>query len=227
MSLPEFRDAGLLELALTHASTGATASNERLEFLGDAALGLIIAQYLYENCPQLDEGELTERKARLVARVTLARAARAAQLEQHARLGKGMLGKGMQGQALPVSVQANLYEAVLGALLLDSGLEAARAFVLRTLEEDLRIELGDGQEVHPKQALQHWAQARGQGLPEYELLEERGEAHAKAFLMRVNLGGVSFPGAWGRNRREAESHAAREALLVLRSGDQQNGAAAW
>jgi len=220
MKLPEFRDPRLLELALTHASSDQGASNERLEFLGDAALGLIIAQCLYERCPELDEGALTERKARLVARTTLARAARSVGLEAEARLGKGM-----QRHTLPVSVQANLYEAVLGALLLDAGFEAARSFVLASLAEDLEIELSTGHEPHPKQALQHWAQARAQGLPAYELLEERGEDHAKAFLMRAVLAGERFPSAWGRTHREAESHAAREALLVLRSREPRDGAA--
>jgi ribonuclease-3 len=212
MSALHFRDAALLELARTHASTNSERNNERLELLGDAALALIVVQQLYERCPGLDEGELSERKARLVSRITLARAARMAGLEDHAQLGNGM-----QRHALPVSVQANLYEALLGALLLDQGFEAARAFVLETLAEDLELEQGAGAESHPKQTLQQWAQARALGLPQYALLEERGAAHAKAFRVCARIQGEEFPAGWGRTLREAESRAAHEALLVLRA----------
>ena len=127
-----FRSSELLELALTHSSTGLERDNERLEFLGDAVLDLIVAEELFRSDAELDEGLLTELKAWVVSRRTLAEAARRLDLEGAARVGSGL-----QGRALPRRVLANLYEAVLGAVYLDGGYEAARAFTLETLAEEL------------------------------------------------------------------------------------------
>jgi len=207
----EFRDPALLELALTHSSTGAAADNERLEFLGDAALDLIVAEELFRAHPDLAEGDLTELKSHVVSRPTLARAARTLELEPAARLGQGL-----RRRALPASVLANLYEALLGAVYLDGGLEAARAFTRATLEEALSRARARRGSANPKQELQQRAQQLSQELPRYQLLESRGEAHARAFLIQAELRGERFPPAWGRTRKEAESWAAHEALLVLR-----------
>jgi ribonuclease-3 len=207
----EFRDPALLELALTHSSTGASADNERLEFLGDAALDLVVAEELFRAHPDLAEGDLTELKSHVVSRPTLARAARALELEPAARLGHGQ-----RRRALPASVLANLYEALLGAVYLDGGLEAARAFTRATLEEALLRARARRGSANPKQELQQRAQQLSQELPRYHLLESRGEAHARAFLIQAELRGERFPPAWGRTRKEAESWAAHEALLVLR-----------
>jgi len=207
----EFRDPALLELALTHSSTGAAADNERLEFLGDAALDLVVAEELFRAHPDLAEGDLTELKSHVVSRPTLARAARALELEPAAHLGLGL-----RRRALPASVLANLYEALLGAVYLDGGLEAARAFTRATLEEALLRARARRGSANPKQELQQRAQQLSQELPRYQLLESRGEAHARAFLIQAELRGESFPPAWGRTRKEAESWAAHEALLVLR-----------
>jgi ribonuclease-3 len=205
-----FRDKNLLAQALTHASVHAEHDNERLEFLGDATLNLLVTEVLYARVPALSEGVMTEIKAAVVSRRTLAESARELELEARATIGKGL-----QGRALPVSVLANLYEGVLGAIYLDGGLEPAREFVARTLSRaiaDAERELG---QANPKQRLQHLAQARWATLPSYELVETRGDAHARAFLMRVRLGERVFPSAWGRTRKEAESWAAHEALLLL------------
>ena len=206
-----FRDPALLELALTHSSTGARADNERLEFLGDAALDLIVAEELFRAHPDLAEGDLTELKAHVVSRPTLARAARALELEPAAHIGQGL-----RRRALPTSVLANLYEALLGAVYLDGGLDAARAFAQATLSEPLERVRGKRGSANPKQELQHRAQQRTNELPVYHLLESRGEAHARAFLVCAELHSERFPPAWGRTRKEAESWAAHEALLVLR-----------
>jgi ribonuclease-3 len=206
-----FRDLALLELALTHSSTGAAADNERLEFLGDATLDLIVAEELFRAHPDLSEGDLTELKSHVVSRPALARAARALELEPAARIGLGL-----RRRALPASVLANLYEALLGAVYLDAGLEAARAFARTTLEEPLARALSRRGSANPKQELQQRAQQLSQELPRYQLLESRGEAHARAFLICAELRGERFPPAWGRTRKEAESWAAHEALLVLR-----------
>jgi len=210
----EFRDPALLELALTHASAHGSRDNERLEFLGDAALDLIVAEELFRGHEDLAEGQLTELKASVVARKVLAQAA--VRLDLGAR---AVVGPGMRGRVLPVSVLANLYEAVLGAVYLDGGHEAARAFALATLPEPLARVHRRVSAANPKQELQHLAQARWNEIPTYELLDERGRAHARAFLAAACLGERRFPPAWGRTRKEAERWAAHEALLVLAEED--------
>lgn len=210
----DFQDLGLRELALTHASLGSERNNERLEFLGDATLDLIVAEELFHHHPDLAEGTLTEMKAEVVSRKTLALVGRRLELGDVARVGRGM-----QGRVLPGSVLANLYEAVLGAIYLDGGYEAAREFALRTLREPLDRVREQRQRPSPKQELQHLCQARWTTLPEYELVERRGRAHVRAFLVAVRIGERSFPPAWGRTRKEAESWAAHEALIVLADED--------
>jgi len=205
-----FRHPELLELALTHASTDGSANNERLEFLGDAALDLIVADELFHCLNDLPEGELTELKASVVSRRTLAEAAHGLGLEARARVGGGM-----RERSLPKSVLANLYEAVLGAVYLDGGFPAARAFALETLRpflDSVRERVGSR---NPKQDLQHICQARWGGPPHYVQLDQRGQAHARAFLVAARIGTRRFPSAWGRTVKEAERWAAHEALLVL------------
>lgn len=207
----EFRDPALLQLALTHASMTAERDNERLEFLGDAALDLIVAEELFRRHEQMSEGDLTQAKSAIVSRKTLALAATALGLQARAQLGGGM-----SGRSVPSSVLANLYEAVLGAVYLDGGYEAAKAFALQTLRGPLDALPDDKTDGNPKQDLQHIAQSRWGTLPAYELLETRGTAHARAFLMRARIGETAFPSAWGRTRKEAERWAAHEALVALR-----------
>lgn len=209
-----FRDAALLELALTHASVSSAHDNERLEFLGDAALDLIVADELFRAHADLSEGPLTELKASVVSRKTLAQAA--TQLDLGSR---AVVGPGMRGRALPLSVLANLYEAVLGAVYLDGGYAAAREFALATLSDALARVHRRVPAANPKQALQQLAQARWAEVPNYELLAERGSAHARAFLVAAELQGRRFPSAWGRTLKEAERWAAHEALLVLNGED--------
>lgn len=214
MTIPhDFSDPALLEVALTHASTGASQDNERMEFLGDAALDLVVAEELYRAHPDLAEGELTERKAWVVSRRSLAEAARRLELDEAARVGRGL-----DRRTLSRSVMANLYEAVLGAVYLDAGLEAVVPFVRTTLAQELaevHDRRGSRPAASPKQLFQELCQRDAGALPRYELLETRGEAHAKAFLVCARLGERSFPPAWGRNRKEAEHWAAQEALYAL------------
>ena len=205
-----FHDAELLRLALTHSSLGAQRDNERLEFLGDAALDLIVAEELFRRHPDFAEGELTELKASIVSRKTLAEAAREMELDLAVRLGAGL-----QQRALPRSVLANIYEAVLGAVYLDAGLDATRAFVLSTLKKPLAGVPEGSHQRNPKQTFQHLCQRALGGLPIYVELDSRGEAHMRAFLVAAEIGGRRFPSAWGRTRKEAETWAAYEALLVL------------
>jgi len=205
-----FEDPALFELALTHASTGAPENNERLEFLGDAVLDLIVAEELFRSRPDHAEGAMTELKAWIVSRAVLADAAHTLGLDGMARLGHGM-----RNRALPRSVLANLYEAVLGAVYMDAGLEAARHFARETLERPLgRILAADGA-PNPKQTLQRHGQLMTGVPPNYAVLRERGHAHSKAFEVAAEIDGRRFPSAWGRTLKEAEKWAAHEALLVL------------
>jgi ribonuclease-3 len=208
-ALHPFRDPALLELALRHASAG-PQHNERLEYLGDAALDLVVAEALYRRHGDLDEGLLSELKASVVSRPSLALAARRIGLPEAA-----VLGQGLTADALSRAVLANLLEAWLGAIYLDAGLEAVRSAVEQALSEPLGEAFGRGAVTNPKQTLQHLAQAQTGRPPEYELLRERGVAHARAFQVRAKLGPQVFPPAWGRTRKEAERWAAHEALLRL------------
>ncbi len=207
---PGFQDPALLELALTHSSTGRPEDNERLEFLGDAALDLIVAEELYRLHPDLAEGDLTELKAWVVSRRTLAAAAQKLELEPRARVGRGL-----DRRALSRSVLANLYEAVLGAVYLDAGLDAAARFALTTLAEPLQRVHEKREATVPKQIFQEHCQRLTGEPPRYEVVESRGKAHARAFLVRAVAGGETYPTAWGRTRKEAEHWAAQEALLTL------------
>jgi len=206
----DFRDPSLLELALTHASTGRQENNERLEFLGDAVLDVIVAEELFRSDPLRNEGEMTERKAWIVSREVLAGVAHALGLEDLAHFGHGM-----RDRQIPRSVLANLYEGYLGAVYLDGGLEAARTFALATLKDAFH-EVGQLEDArNPKQELQRRSQIETGEPPAYVLVEERGHAHAKAFLVAAEVGEQRFPSAWGRTRKEAERWAAQEALLLL------------
>ena len=214
-----FRDPSLLGLALTHASAGPGEDNERLEFLGDAVLALVVAEELYHVAPPLDEGAMTELKAWVVSRRVLASVARGLGLAERARVGAGL-----RARTATSSMLANLYEATLGAVFLDGGLEAARAFARDTLRGPLERVQELKSAPNEKQVLQRHSQTATGIPPEYVLLAERGHAHTKAFLIAAEIAGRRFPSAWGRTRKEAERWAAHEALLVL-AQEQAEGAA--
>lgn len=216
-----FADPELFAKALTHASTHFEHDNERLEFLGDAALDLIVAHELFARRPALSEGAMTEIKAVVVSRPTLSAAARELGLDRLARVGPGL-----RSRTLPASVLANLYEALLGAVYLDGGFEAARRAALATLGETIERATREWGSSNPKQRLQQLAQARWATLPSYEMLESFGSAHAKAFCMQASIGEARFPSAWGRTRKEAERWAAFEALLVLDAQEPQQNTGA-
>jgi len=205
----EFKDPKLLELALTHSSASSSGrDNERMEFLGDAALDLIVAEELYDRAPELPEGQMTELKAAVVSRASLAVVARDMGLDELASVGRGL-----ERRRLSRSVLANLYEAVFAAVYLDGGLEAAREFARETLGASLDGDPED--ERSPKQVLQEHVQKRDGLPPTYRMLEERGAMHARAFLVQAETDAESYPPAWGRTVKEAERWAAYEALLVL------------
>lgn len=210
----DFNDESLLDLAMTHSSTGKAQNNERLEFLGDTVLDLIVAEALYHGHPEMNEGALTEFKAEVVSRKTLAEAARQLGLDEGVRVGSGM-----RGRALPRSVLANIYEAILGAIYLDAGLEASRDYVHKTLAEPLSRPHHQESPHNPKQELQQLCQKLWGSPPAYKTVRQHGQSHARAFLVVAEAGGETYPSAWGRTLKEAERWAAYEALLVL-SGEE-------
>ena len=213
-----FNDVSLLEEALTHSSYinenpgFALASNERLEFLGDAVLGLVVAEKLYQDFPNFDEGEMTKLRAALVRRETLTHIAKDIGLGDHLYLGKGEEASG--GRHKPANLAAAL-EAVIAAIFLDQGSTAARDFILRLLDAELQKVVSQGPEVDYKSALQELTQTRQQQTPTYHVLEATGPDHSKTFTVEVRLGETVLGSGSGKSKKAAESEAARSALEQL------------
>ncbi len=212
-----FKDLDLLGLALTHASVAPTRllSNERLEFLGDAVLGMVVCNYLYDQHAELLEGEMTKIKSAVVSRTTCAAISTQLGICELIRLGKGM----PQPSRLPKSVAAAAFEAVIGAIHLDGGLEPARSFTLQHVCPYIEQALRDEHERNYKSMLQQIAQRFANTTPEYQVLDEKGPDHSKCFEVGVRIGGRTFPGAWGGSKKEAEQAAARLALIELNELD--------
>lgn len=204
-----FQRQDVLELALTHRSM-ASANNERLEFLGDALLGFVIAEALCERFPEADEGRLSRMRATLVKRESLARLARELRLGDYLRLGAGEVRTGGHTRD---SILADAFEAVLGAVYLDAGFEAARAVILARFAEPLAQMSMTRSGKDPKTRLQEWLQARRRPLPEYAVLATRGQDHAQIFTVACSLTDEECSTrAEGSSRRRAEQ-AAAEAML--------------
>jgi ribonuclease-3 len=207
-----FNDPHLLREALTHRSLGA-ANNERLEFLGDGVLNLVIAMRLYELRPEAREGDLSRMRARLVRGSTLTEVATSMDLGQAIKLGEGELKSGGFRRA---SILADAFEALLGAIFIDGGYEACREVVL-SLFDPLIDRLPDAEDLKdPKTRLQEWLQARGRALPQYVLVDEEGADHAKKFHVSCRLtdDGTEVEEC-GRSRRKAEQAAASRILELL------------
>lgn len=208
----EFRDATLLWHALTHRSFG-TPHNERLEFLGDALLGMIVAEYLFNRFPEADEGRLTRTRATLVNRESLAELARDLELGEHLRLGEGELKSGGWRRD---SILANALEALLGAIYLDGGMDACRDTVLRVLAPRLAAIDPTTSTKDAKTALQEYLQGRRLSLPEYTTMDITGPSHDQLFTVSCAVGVLPEPViASGPSRRKAEQAAARAALTAL------------
>lgn len=208
-----FKNPSLLQAALTHASSAAHRrdSNERLEFLGDAVLGLVVCQALYERLPDALEGEMTKIKSAVVSRRTCAKVAHAMRLTDGLMLGQGM----DHSDALPSSLAAGTLEAVIAAVYLDGGLEAARTFILAHMGEELDRAARSQHQFNYKSQLQQWAQREMNATPVYELLDEKGPDHAKCFEVAVTIAGRQFPSAWGPTKKDAEQKAASLALNTV------------
>ena len=204
-----FTEEGLVETALTHRSAG-SVNNERLEFLGDAILGAVIAEALFEQFPEGDEGQLSRLRARLVRRDSLAEIARGLRLGDYMELGPGELRSGGKQRG---SILADGLEAVLGAICLDGGYDAVRAVILHLFEAQLRgLSLASHQK-DPKTRLQELLQARGEPLPEYRITQVEGEQHDQTFTVACILAERNLSAtAVGSSRRKAEQAAAQRVL---------------
>ncbi len=207
-----FGDPDLLDKALTHRSAG-RYNYERLEFLGDAALGLVVAAELFERFPDYREGELSRLRASLVRKTTLAELARELELGEHVRLGSGELKSGGYRRD---SILADVLEAILGAVYLDGGFEAARTLVLRLYAERFETLPTAAELKDPKTRLQEFLQARQLELPEYNVIAVHGEPHAQTFDVECHIPALGQRvRASGRSRRKAEQQAAAAMLARL------------
>lgn len=211
-----FRDRSLLELALTHASIE-EEHNERLEFLGDAVLDLVVSALLFETYPDAREGRLTEWKSLLVSRATLSRLGERLGLDRWIRSG-GNLEK---RHSLPRSVYGNAVEALLGAVYQDcpseSVIPVCRTMVAHWLHHDLAALPENHARMQAKQTLQNWAQTERGSIPVFHLTDFHEHPETQAFQVSAEVGHRSFPPAWGASKKEAERRAAWEAVLELRA----------
>lgn len=208
-----FKDAALLDLALHHASTADTplSSNERLEFLGDAVLGIVVCDLVFRRYPALREGDMTKIKSRVVSREMCAVIAQRLGLDALLVLGKGMQG----GTALPASLAAAALEAVIGAVYLDGGMDVAAGFVRPLVSDLIDKAANSGHQQNFKSVLQQHAQQAFGQTPMYRTLDEQGPDHSKCFKICVDIGGRRFEGCWGQTKKKAEQEAALAALKEL------------
>ncbi|MCW8927128.1 MAG: ribonuclease III [Xanthomonadales bacterium] len=207
-----FNDPALLSLALSHRSVG-PHNNERLEFLGDSVLGFVVAGRLYELRPEVDEGDLSRLRTRVVRGTTLAELANKLKLGDHVRLGEGELKSGGHKRN---SILADTLEAIFGAIFLDGGFEEC-ARVVRHVCDPVINSLPDASELKdPKTRLQEWLQGQGHSRPEYVLVSETGPAHKKRFIVQcvAQTIGIAVNGE-GSSRQKAEQAAAADALVEI------------
>jgi len=209
----QFSNSEILARALTHSSVAHNRqdSNERMEFLGDAVLALVVCHELYDHCDELAEGEMTKVKSAVVSRSTCAVIANELGICDQLFLGKGM----SRQSELPVSVAAAVFESIIGAIYLDGGLEPARDFILRHIRPHIAEALANEHQQNYKSMLQQYAQRRLGLTPEYQLLDEKGPDHSKCFEVAVAFDGRHFPSSWGMTKKQAEQGAAYLALAEL------------
>jgi ribonuclease-3 len=217
-----FRDRGLLEHALTHRSrvhedaSGGVIDNESLEFLGDSILGFVIADMLFRNFPQHNEGQKSKLKASIVSASSLARLGERMNLGEYLILGRG---EEKTGGRQKHALIADGYEALIAAIYLDGGIEPVRAFIERQFESLIEEAKRTGAEAafteDYKSALQEWLQSHDRGLPSYRLVAEAGPAHRRRFDVEVLVNGQPVGRAEGRSKKEAAQAAAKAALALL------------
>lgn len=208
-----FNDLSYLRSALTHASSAdhRLASNERLEFLGDAILGAVVCELLYRKFPDSLEGELTRVKSVVVSRAVCAKISRKLGFQKFLILGKGM---GPQQQA-PSSILADLFESLVGAIYLDGGMDAAKQFIIRLIEPEIDDLVANHEDSNHKSLLQQLAQREFGATPTYLLLDEKGPDHSKCFKIAAQIADRRYPPAWGPNKKDAEQRAALNAISQI------------
>lgn len=214
-----FKDENLLRKALTHSSygnehnMGLTENNERLEFLGDTILNLVVSQYLYKKYPNYPEGELTKIRAKVVCESSLAYAAREIEIGNYLLLGKGEEATGGRDRE---SILADAMEAIVGAIYIDSDFDTTNKLLLRNFETDIVHAVAKGDLfIDYKTELQERLQKKGKPDVEYVVVKEEGPDHNKVFHMDVRVKGKTIGNGIGRNKKEAEQMAAKEALFIL------------
>ncbi len=213
----KFKNQVLLQRALTHRSYvnefgHGISDNERLEYLGDSVLALVVNEYLFRHFEGYREGQLAKIKSAVVSEVTLAKIARGMNLGSFILMGRGEENSG--GRERP-SILANTLEAVIGALFLDSGLTTCRKFLLRLLRDEIEITDGLSYGRDPKTALQEYVQKKYRERPVYEVVEERGPDHNKEFTVKLLIQGREIVTADGPSKRKAEMNAARASLRII------------
>ena len=214
----EFVDIELLHQALIHTShaneskAGHVASNQRLEFLGDAVLDLIVGEYLFRRFPNLTEGDLTKARAHIVCESTLGQCASRLDLGSYLLLGKGEAATGGRQR---VSILADAFESVIGALYLDGGYERAAGFVHRNLGDELALIAQGTYASDYKTLLQERVQRGGEQKIAYEVVTAQGPDHEKTFVVSVTINGVSMGTGQGKSKKEAEQCAAQQAFARI------------
>jgi len=208
-----FKEPSYLIQALTHSSikTADNPSNERLEFLGDSVLGLVMTEFLYNYFSDHDEGELTQIKSVVVSTAILAQESNRLKLTGFYNVGKGVTKR----TSLPVSLQANVFEAVVAAIYKDGGLEEARRFILRNLFHHVLAVAQDEYQRNYKSLLQQWAQKELNLTPHYRVISEKGPDHLKYFEVAAVIGKKVYKSGSGKSKKEAEQVAAHATLKVL------------
>ena len=210
-----FNDPSWLKQALTHTSyvnenpESNLADNERLEFLGDAVLGLVIAERLYQALPEAAEGELSKFRAALVSRNALARLSRTIRLGDYLYLGKGEEASGGRDKTANL---AGALEAVIAAVFLDRDPAAAKDVILTLFNPEIERVIGRGEITNYKSQLQELLQARGQPPPAYDVVDTSGPDHDRRFTVEVRVGGSTLGQGTGKSKKQAETEAARAAL---------------
>lgn len=212
-----FRDRQLLFLCLTHASIARTRleSNERLEFLGDAIMGAIVCEQLFELYPDKTEGELTRIKSVIVSRTTCSKLSADMGLDRCVQLGKGLADH----DTIPASILAAVFESLVAGVYLDGGYDAARILVRRLMAPEIERTVETSHGKNYKSLLQQLVQKNNRATPVYQLLDEKGPDHSKCFQVAVLVGTDSFAAAWGPNKKEAEQRAAQNAWCQLQGQD--------